>query len=159
LWCEFDYFPFLLDAHIGDCPCTNQICIEEGCFYLWLCCSNQDLPRTIVYSLFKSYHKIYIWCFQGVPWSSWLHSQHSASEMESKFFGPQHLECWILMFWLCKFYFLGYKLKCPWAKDAGVLGDLQWSCGCCKSILFKFFVSTHFESIFIWICLSLCLSK
>jgi hypothetical protein len=32
---EFAYFPFLFDAHVGDCPCINQIFIEEGCFCLW----------------------------------------------------------------------------------------------------------------------------
>jgi hypothetical protein len=128
-------------------------------FLFVICCSNQDVLKTIVYSLLKFYHEVYIWCFQGVPWSSWLHSQDNASKMESKFLGPQHLECWTLMFWFCKFYFLGYKFRCPWAKDVSVLRDLQWSCGCCKGILFKFFcfnpfwVFSSFE--FVWICVSL----
>ncbi len=66
---------------------------------------------------------------------------------------------WIFIFSFYKFYFMGYKFRCPWAKDVGDLRDFQWSCGCHKDILFKFFVSTHFEFVFIWVCLNLCWSK
>jgi len=156
LWCEFAHFPFVFDAHVGDYPCTDQIYTKSDVFvydYVIVIkiCQGQ------LYTHYSNPSTKYTWCFQGVPWFGWLHSQHNASKMESKFLGPQHRGCWIFMFWLCGFYFLGYKFRCPLAKYLGVLGDLQWSCGCYKCILFKFFVSTHFESIFIWVHLSLCL--
>jgi len=99
LWCGFAHFPFLFDANARHYPWTNQICTKKGCFCWWLCCSSQDLPRTTMNSLFGSYNEVYIWCYQRVPWFGWLHSQHNASKMESKFLGPQHFGCWIFMFW------------------------------------------------------------
>jgi hypothetical protein len=146
--------PFLFDAHVGGCPCIDQIAHKRDVFV-------GDYGAT---SRFAKDN--YIFIIQILPWNIhlmssrssiiyWLHSQHSASKVESKFLGPQHFKCWILRIWYYGFYFLGYKFKCPWAKDAGVLGHFQWACGCCKDILFRFLVSTHLEIVLIWVCVYL----
>ncbi len=149
LWCEFIHFPFLFDAHVGNYPCIDQITHKRDgfvCDYvatikicqgqLYTHYSNPTMKNTS--NVFKEFHDLIDYIHNIV------HLKLKASSLHLNTLGVQYL-------W---FDFVGYKFKCPCVKDASASGDLQWSCGCCKGMLFRFLLSTHF-----WVYLTLCLSE
>jgi hypothetical protein len=99
---------------------------------------HQILSIAAIFSLFKSYHKICLQCFQRIPRFGCMRSQQNAFEMQGDILGPQHLGCWIFMLWLCGLHFLGYLFKCPGWEDSSVPRHSYYACGCCKSLLLMF---------------------
>jgi hypothetical protein len=50
--------------------------------FVWLCCNHQNLSRITLLLLFRSCHKICLWCFQRIPRFGCLQSQQNAFEMQ-----------------------------------------------------------------------------
>ncbi len=72
LWCEFIHISFLYATYVGNSPWTNQIHTEARHFCLWLCCSHQNLSTIILFSLFRSCHKIYMSLMFSTNSNTWL---------------------------------------------------------------------------------------
>jgi hypothetical protein len=137
--CEFIDFSWLFVARVGNNPCINQVCTKMKFICLWLHFKHQDLLKTTLFSLLKSYPKVCVWYVEIIPRSSYLYSYQNAFEMEGMFVGLEYTQCWLFLFWFLGFhYFLGYIYTIHWWEDPNDSRDFHYYCEWCKSILFNY---------------------
>jgi len=158
LWWEFAHFPFLFDAHVGGCPCVDQIAHKKDVFVcdyvvtikicqgqLYIHYSNPTMKYTS--NVFKEFHDLLDYIHNK------LHIKLKGSSLDFNTLGVEYL--WFgfasFTFWATSLDAHGQKIQVSQEIFNGLVDVTKASCSC---FLFQPILSfSSFE--FVWICVYL----